>query len=99
MGSLDAAPIWARSTPFSSAARAPPGSLIRSPTSTIVPTLANSSPLRGTSTTRSSSPTSTARVTDMFGKTTESSTGISTSVCISLFSIRLFFGRRLTYVS
>ena len=34
-GSLDAAPIWARSTPFSSAARAPPGSLIRSPTSTI----------------------------------------------------------------
>jgi hypothetical protein len=46
----------------------------------VVPTDANSSPLRGTRTTRSASPTSMASVTVMVGKTTESSTGTSSIV-------------------
>ena len=61
----------------------PPGRRRRSATAATVPTDANSSPLRGTSTTRSSSPTSIASVTVMVGKTTESSTGTSSIVSIS----------------
>ena len=47
------------------------------------PTLAKSPSWRGTSSTRSSSPTSTVRVTVMLGKTTESSTGTSSRVSMS----------------
>ena len=55
----------------------PPGSRMRSVTSATVPTFANSPSCSGTSRTRSSSPTSTVRVTFMFGKTTMSSRGTS----------------------
>ena len=67
---------------------------MRSETSATVPTLANSSPLRGTSTTRSSSPTSMASVTDMVGKTTESSTGMRRRVSEAICSHLLTLGKR-----
>ena len=77
--SLSAAPATPRCRPFSATARTPPGSRTRSATSATVPTVAYSFSCRGTSSTRSSSPTSTVRVTVMFGKTTVSSSGISRS--------------------
>jgi len=58
-------------------ARPPPGRRIRSVTCATVPTFAYSSSCLGTSSTRSSSPTSTVRVTFMLGKTTMSSRGTS----------------------
>ena len=60
---------------FSATARPPPGRRMRSVTSATVPTFAYSSSCLGTSSTRSSSPTSTVRVTFMLGKTTMSSRG------------------------
>ena len=56
-------------------ARPPPGRRMRSVTWATVPTFAYSSSCLGTSSTRSSSPTSTVRVTFMLGKTTMSSRG------------------------
>ena len=73
--SLVAAPATPRWRPFSATARPPPGSRMRSVTSATVPTFAYSSSCLGTSSTRSSSPTSTVRVTFMLGKTTMSSRG------------------------
>src|SRR5919108_5443541 len=60
-----------------------------SATSATVPTEAKSSPFRGTRTTRSSVPTSIASVTVMVGKTTESSTGTSSIVSISVSKVCL----------
>src|SRR5918995_269159 len=86
-GPVLAAPIRPRWRPSSATARPPPGSLMWSATSATVPTEANSSPLRGTSTTRSSPATSIARVTVMVGKTTESSTGTRSIVSSCLLMI------------
>ena len=63
--------------PESATARPPPGRRTRSETSATVPTSRNSFSWRGTSTTRSSSPTSTVSVMPMLGNTTVSSSGIS----------------------
>src|SRR5215218_10200276 len=82
-GPVLAAPIRPRWRPSSVTARPPPGRRTRSATWATVPTDANSSPLRGTSTTRSSVPTSIASVTVIVGKTTESSTGTSSMVSIA----------------
>ena len=76
-GRCAAAPAMPRATPESATARPPPGSRTRSVTSATVPTFANSFSWRGTSRTRSASPTSTGRVTSMVGKTTVSSRGTS----------------------
>ena len=79
--SVAAAPAMPRCRPDSATARPPPGSRMRSVTSATVPTFAYSSSCLGTSSTRSSSPTSTVRVTFMFGKTTRSSRGTSSRRC------------------
>ena len=68
--------------------RAPPGRRTRSTTSATVPTDAYSASCFGTSTTRSSSPTSTARVMFMPGKTTASSSGMSNKVLNRLTPIQ-----------
>ena len=78
--SVSAAPAIARWRPFSATAVSPPGSRTVSVTSATVPTLAYSPSCLGTSSTRSSSPTSTVRVTFMLGKTTMSSRGTSKSL-------------------
>ena len=62
----------------------PPGSRSTEPTSATVPTLAYSPSCTGTRKTRSASPTSTVSVTDMLGKTTVSSSGISSKFDKSL---------------
>ncbi len=72
-------PATPRATPERATARPPPGRRMWSVTSAIVPTLANSPSWRGTSRTRSSSPTRTGSVTSMVGKTTVSSSGTSRS--------------------
>jgi hypothetical protein len=56
-------------------------------TSATVPTEAYSPSCRGTRSTRSSSPTSAATVTFMFGKTTMSSRGTSNSVLIEILTL------------
>src|SRR6185436_2198361 len=86
-GSVWAAPMRPRNWPSRATARPPPGRRMCSATSATVPTEANSSPSRGTRTTRSSVPTSIASVTVMVGKTTESSTGTSSIVSVCLLMI------------
>ena len=80
--------------PASATARPPPGSRMRSVTSATVPTFAYSSSCLGTSSTRSSSPTSTVRVTFMLGKTTRSSRGTSSRRSFGSCSTSLAFVRR-----
>ena len=88
--SLAAAPATPRCSPLRATARPPPGSLMRSVTSATVPTFAYSPSCLGTSRTRSSSPTSTVRVTFMWGKTTMSSRGTSSRRTVSIDSVLTF---------
>src|SRR6266536_4004030 len=78
--SVWAAPAIPRCKPTRLTAPTPPGRRTRSATSATVPTFAYSPSCRGTSRMRSSSPTSAEIVTFMFGKTTMSSSGTSSSV-------------------
>src|SRR6478735_4637598 len=78
--SVWAAPAMPRATPSKCAPRAPPGRRTFWATRAIVPTRAYSPSWRGTSSTRSSSPGSTGRVTSIVGKTTVSSRGMRRSV-------------------
>ncbi len=79
-GRVSAAPAIPRCSPLRATAWAPPGRRTRSVTSATTPTLAYSPSRLGTRSTRSSSPTSTVRVTFILGKTTMSSRGTSSSL-------------------